>query len=212
VTTFAHDLSKARLVPVIRHPEHDIARAACEMLLEEGVGALEITMSVPGATDLIAELVARFPLATIGAGTVLTEMEAHNALEAGSDFIVSPCWSDEVAQIVHNASMPYLPGAMTPGEVLHHWNGGAALVKVFPAEAAGGPSFIKALRSVFPAIPLMPTGGVSPANTQLYLDAGATCVGMGGQLLPAHALERGDVVGARAQILAAIQADHPQPL
>jgi len=206
VDSFHVALRSETVVPVIRHDDPAIASSACALLAEAGVSILEITTTVPGATDLIATLRDRFPDVLIGAGTVLTQGQATAALDAGARFVVSPCWSDAAAGPVLEAGIPYLPGAMTPGEILHHADSGAAVVKVFPADAAGGPGFLKAVRAVFPDIPLMPTGGVSPDTAPAYLAAGALCVGMGGNLLPAKAIEAGDLDTARAQIRAALAA------
>lgn len=199
-------LRDARIVPVIRHGDPKVALAACELLAEAGIKSIEVTTSVPEAAALIADLRQRFPEILTGAGTVFTSQQAQEVLDAGAEFVVSPCWSDAAAELVLNAGVPYLPGAVTPGEVLHHFENGAEVVKIFPADAAGGPGFLKALRSVFPSISLMPTGGVSPDTAQSYLDAGAVCVGMGGNLLPAKALEAGDVALAKEQINAALTA------
>ena len=202
--SFPDRLRAARVVPVIRHEDPEIALQGCSLLAEEGIAALEITTTVPGAADLIAELRARYPGICVGAGTVLTEAQAEAVLSAGAEFVVSPCWSDAAARRTRNAGRPYLPGAMTPGEVHHHWNQGAAVVKIFPANSAGGPAFLRALRAVFPDVHLMPTGGVSRENAQSYLEAGALCVGMGGNLLPARELEAGDADAARARIREAL--------
>ena len=202
--SFPDRLRAARVVPVIRHDDPDIALTGCGLLAEEGVAALEITTTVPGAARLIEELRARYPGICVGAGTVLTAAQADAVLHAGAEFVVSPCWSEAVAESTMNAGRPYLPGAMTPGEVHHHWNQGAAAVKIFPADCAGGPAFLRALRAVFPDVHLMPTGGVSRETVQSYLDAGALCVGMGGNLLPARELEAGDADAARARIREAL--------
>ncbi|WP_170386522.1 bifunctional 4-hydroxy-2-oxoglutarate aldolase/2-dehydro-3-deoxy-phosphogluconate aldolase [Ruegeria atlantica] len=199
-------LRSAQIVPVIRHRDPEIALTACDLLADAGIRALEITTTVPDAAALIAELRTRYPEICTGAGTVLSAGQAEKVMAAGAEFVVSPCWSDAAAREAGDAKVPYLPGAMTPGEVHHHAENGAAVVKIFPADAAGGPSFLKAVKSVFPGLALMPTGGVSPDTAQSYLDAGALCVGMGGNLLPAQALETGDISMARAQINAALTA------
>jgi 2-dehydro-3-deoxyphosphogluconate aldolase/(4S)-4-hydroxy-2-oxoglutarate aldolase len=198
-------LQQMRIVPVIRHPDTRIAETACRILVEEGARGLEITMTVPDADGLMTRLGATHPDIVLGAGTVLDADQADRAIAAGASFVVSPCWCDDVATACRAAQIPYLPGAMTPGEVLHHARNGAHVVKVFPADASGGPGFLKALRAVFPDIPLMPTGGVTPDNAAAYLAAGALCVGMGGNLLPAAALDQGDEAGARDLIRAALQ-------
>ncbi|MEQ8900984.1 MAG: bifunctional 4-hydroxy-2-oxoglutarate aldolase/2-dehydro-3-deoxy-phosphogluconate aldolase [Roseovarius sp.] len=197
-------LKNARIVPVIRHDDTAIAETACHLLAQEGARALEITMTVPDASGLLQRLGAAYPKVILGAGTVLDAAQAQTAIASGAQFVVSPCWCDTVAAACRAAQIPYLPGAMTPGEVLHHAQAGARVVKVFPADAAGGPGFLKALRAVFPDIALMPTGGITPGNAADYLAAGALCVGMGGNLLPAAALEAGDEATARDLIRAAL--------
>lgn len=206
VVSFKERLSASKIIPVVRHHDHDIALQACVLLVEEGLSVLELTTTIPGFAELIAQMRSRFPEIEIGAGTVLTQRDAELALKAGAGFLVSPCWSGQVSETAREAGKPYLPGAMTPGEVLHHASAGASIVKVFPANSAGGPGFLKALTSVFPNIPLMPTGGVTPENTQSYLEAGAVCVGMGGNLLPFGALVAGKTEQARNQINAALKA------
>lgn len=197
-------LRLARVVPVIRHHDPMIARSACDLLIEAGVKAIEITTTVPDAPALIIDIRARFPDILIGAGTVYTALQADKVINAGASFVVSPCWSDAAARPVLAANLPYLPGAMTPGEVLHHSENGAALVKIFPADVAGGPAFLKALKSVFHWVELMPTGGITPQVARSYFDAGALCVGLGGNLLPAAALAANDTALARQQIRAAL--------
>lgn len=197
-------LRTARVVPVIRHPDTTIAETACRLLVKEGARVLEITMTVPDANGLLQRLGAAHPEIILGAGTVLDATQAQAAIASGAQFVVSPCWCDTVAAACRAAQIPYLPGAMTPGEVLHHAQAGAHVVKVFPADAAGGPGFLKALRAVFPDIALMPTGGITPGNAADYLAAGALCVGMGGNLLPAAALDAGDEATARDLIRAVL--------
>ena len=209
MSAFAARLRDARVVPVIRHGDPELALQACELLAQAGLSALEVTTTVPGADRLIAELRQRYGEICVGAGTVLREAQAQAVLRAGAEFVVSPCWSEAAARPVMEAGIPYLPGAVTPGEVHHHFASGADVVKVFPADTTGGPGYLRSLTTVFPDIPLMPTGGVSPANAQDYLDAGALCVGMGGQLLPVKELEAGDRDGAVARIRAALAILNP---
>ncbi|MBO9451160.1 bifunctional 4-hydroxy-2-oxoglutarate aldolase/2-dehydro-3-deoxy-phosphogluconate aldolase [Tropicibacter sp. R16_0] len=206
MVSFVDTLAAAHIVPVIRHSDPAIARQACDLLAEAGIRALEITTTVPGAATLIEELRKSYPQIVTGAGTVFDAEQARAVLDAGAQFVVSPCWSEGAAQLTLASGVPYLPGAMTPGEVLHHATAGAAAVKVFPADAAGGPGFLKALKSVFPDVAFMPTGDVSPETAQSYLDVGAVCVGMGGNLLPTRALEAGNTGLAQDQINAALAA------
>lgn len=199
-------LAETRVVPVIRHKDPEIAMRGAKLLAEAGFPILEMTFTVPGAPDLIARLGRVLPGAVVGAGTVLTDLQVHHAIQAGTQFVVSPCWTDEAAEVCIMENIPYLPGAATPGEILHHWQNGALAVKIFPAHEAGGPGFVKAVKAVFPDIPLMPTGGVKPENVADYLSAGAICVGLGSDLFPAEALEAGDEHMAREQIAEARSA------
>ena len=198
-------LEVLRVVPVIRANETELARRACHWLLEAGVSALEITFTIPGAAALIAEMRGVAPEAEVGAGTVLSAADARAAAEAGASFAVSPCAAPEAAAACAQMGRPFAPGAMTPSEVAARWGEGAALVKLFPARESGGPAYLKALRSVFPQIPIMPTGGVSPETAPDYLTAGALCVGMGSELMPSAALAANDPQPVRAAARRALE-------
>ncbi len=200
-------LGDLKVVPVIRSDSDLEAARACDWLLEAGLRVLEVTLTVPGAEHLIAELATREPDALIGAGTVLSGEDARRCIDAGAAFLVAPSAVPEVQVLAKAEGIPFMPGAATPGEVLARWQEGAALVKVFPAKLLGGPSFLKALKSVFPKIPLMPTGGVNPETAAAYLAAGALCVGMGGELMPKAALQANDkktVIALVEQALATV--------
>ncbi len=200
-------LSDLKVVPVIRSDNDAYAGLACDWLLEAGLRALEVTLTVPGAEHLIAALAKREPDALIGAGTVLTAEEARRCIDAGAAFLVSPCAAPGVQEVATEAGIPFMPGAATPSEVLARWREGAALVKIFPAKLLGGTAYLKTLKTVFPEIPLMPTGGVNPETAADYLNAGALCVGMGGELMPKAALQSGNktqVLTLARQALAAV--------
>ena len=196
-------LRDVRIVPVIREADPEVALTASRELVAAGAKALEITFTTPQAEEVLVILKREYPHIPIGAGTLNTAQEAMKALLADADFYVSPCWSTPVAQEVINADKPYLPGAATPGEAWHHWQAGAALVKIFPAKSVGGPGFLKSLVSVFPDIPFMPTGGISVTDADQYLAAGAVCVGMGGRLIPSDDFTAGRFDQARTSIRAA---------
>nr|WP_321442520.1 hypothetical protein [uncultured Cohaesibacter sp.] len=134
-------LRAATIVPVIRHSDTQVAAIAIDLLIEQGIRAIEITTSVSRADQLVQRIKAKNEALLVGAGTVLDQTQAREMLDAGADFIVSPCWVDEVADLVIKAGGAYFPGAMTPDEVFHHHQAGAALVKIFPADTAGGPAF-----------------------------------------------------------------------
>lgn len=185
-------LAALKIVPVIRTPSADLAIRACEWLLEAGLQALELTFTTPDAHRVIETFTRTAPDALIGAGTVRTPEQAKAAVDAGAAFLVSPGAAPGVGEAAARAGVPYLPGAATPSEIEARWAAGAAVVKIFPARECGGPGFLKAIKSVYPNIPLMPTGGVSPDTAKAYLDAGALCLGMGGELVPVDALKAND--------------------
>jgi len=133
----------------------------------------------------------------VGAGTVLDLETAQRCLDAGADYLVSPCLVSGMAQLAHAAGRAALIGGFTPGEVLAAWREGAHVVKVFPA-ASGGPAHLQAIHAVFPEIPLCPTGGVSNANLLEYFKAGARMVGVGNNIIDQKALAAGD----RARVIA----------
>jgi len=200
-------LTRQRVIPVLRFDSAGAAVDAAAMLVEAGFEVLELTMSVPGAPEVMRELADQYPNATVGAGTVLSTADAERCVASGARFVVSPCRVEGLAAFCREAGVPCLMGALTPSEVLAAWLEGVAAVKVFPASSAGGPPHLKALKSVLPHVPLVPTGGVNLASVPAYLAAGAAAVGVGGELVDAAALRegrRGDAVAhARAFLEAA---------
>jgi len=181
------------VVPVLRLPDAELTARAIECLLEVGFGAIEVTMTTPGALDVLKAYGER---ALVGAGTVLDIQTAGKVMEAGARFVVSPCIIRDLARVVHAAGRAALIGGFTPTEVLAAHREGADIVKVFPA-ASGGPSHIAALHSVYPDLMLCPTGGVTAANMQQYFAAGATIVGVGNAIVPLQALKEGDFDAVR---------------
>lgn len=198
------------VVPVIRTDSAAQAERAVEWLAEAGYGVFEITLTIPGAIDLIARMAARSDL-LIGAGTVLDGAAATACLDAGARFLVSPATLPEVAAEARRRDRCVLLGAATPTEVLSAWRAGADAVKVFPASSFGGPAHLKALASVFPDIPLVPTGGVGPDTLPAYKRAGVACVGMGGELVDRTRLAAGDRAGFVAAARAVLTAYREAP-
>lgn len=184
-------MEQARVVPVIRTGSEATARRAVDVLARAGFSIFELTMTTPGAIAIVADL-AGDPDRLVGAGTVMTAAEAQVCIDAGARFIVSPAVRPEVAEVCRARNVEVFLGAATPTEVAAAHELGAAAVKLFPAAQLGGPSFLRALRSVFPGIPLMPTGGIGTGDIAAYLDAGAACVGMGGRLVDERSLLAGD--------------------
>lgn len=181
------------LVPVIRAETAEMASQAIEAIRAGGVPILEITMTVPGAVRLIEELTGRFGRdAVVGAGTVLDPETARACILAGARFVVSPSLNPETIACCRRYGVAVLPGALTPTEVVAAWEAGADMVKVFPAGAVGGPSYIKALKAPLPQIDLVPTGGVSLKTAADFIKAGATALGVGADLVDTQALARGE--------------------
>jgi 2-dehydro-3-deoxyphosphogluconate aldolase/(4S)-4-hydroxy-2-oxoglutarate aldolase len=187
-----------RVVPVLRLASVEETRLAVDCLIEAGFGCIEITLTTPGAVELIAELRLRLgPECSVGAGTVLDLESAAACIAAGADFLVAPCMVPGMAAKAHAAGRLALIGGYTPGEVLAASREGADIVKVFPA-SSGGPAHLAALHAVFPQLALCPTGGVSLANMKDYLAAGAAFVGVGNNIIDVKALRTGD----RRQVVA----------
>jgi 2-dehydro-3-deoxyphosphogluconate aldolase/(4S)-4-hydroxy-2-oxoglutarate aldolase len=178
------------LIPVIRVTSAQAAMDVADAIKEGGVTFIEITMSVPGAIDVIKELTRKYKDDIIlGAGTVLDPETGRAALLAGAQFIVSPTLNLDLIHLAHRYSAMVIPGAMTPTEILTAWNAGADMVKVFPAAQVGGPEYLKAIRSPLPQILLVPTGGVNLQNAGAFIKAGATALGVGGELVDKQAMK-----------------------
>ncbi|HEY3138489.1 MAG TPA: bifunctional 2-keto-4-hydroxyglutarate aldolase/2-keto-3-deoxy-6-phosphogluconate aldolase [Blastocatellia bacterium] len=190
------------LIPVVRAESPDIALRAVDAIKQGGVSVLEITMTVPGAVHVIEEVVKRFgDEAIVGAGTVLDAETARACMLAGAQFIVSPALDLDTIACCRRYSIPVIPGALTPSEIATAWKAGADFVKVFPANAVGGASYIKALKAPLPQIELIPTGGVSLATAADFIKAGAAALGVGSDLVDTKALRAGDdkVITERAR-------------
>jgi 2-dehydro-3-deoxyphosphogluconate aldolase/(4S)-4-hydroxy-2-oxoglutarate aldolase len=184
-------IEECGVVAVIRLKEPDKLRGVIDALAEGGVRALEITMTVPRAIELIAEIAPTLPPEfLLGAGTVLDPETARRAINAGAQFVVSPAFRKEVIAAGHAKDVPVMPGCFTPTEILEAWEAGADVVKVFPATTLG-PGFFKDLRAPLPHIKLMPTGGVSIDNAGDWIRAGAVAVGVGSALLDSNAIASG---------------------
>jgi len=167
--------------------------AVVEALVQAGLTVAEITMTVPNAIDAIASVEKRFGgEVLVGAGTVTDAETVRRAVDAGAEFIVSPCLVPEVIDAARRAEVAVLPGALTPTEVFQAFRLGGDMVKVFPAQSVGGAAYLRALRGPFPDIPFVPTGGVTLDNVREMFDAGAAAVGVGSELVSKDALARRD--------------------
>jgi 2-dehydro-3-deoxyphosphogluconate aldolase/(4S)-4-hydroxy-2-oxoglutarate aldolase len=180
------------VVPVIRAESADEAARVIDAIRAGGVSVLEITMTVPGAVGLIAEVARRVgDDAVVGAGTVLDAETARAVILAGARFVVSPALDLGTIACCRRYGVPVMPGALTPTEVVAAWQAGADIVKVFPANAVGGASYIKALKAPLPQIELCPTGGVSLDTAADFIKAGASALGVGNDLVDLKALRAG---------------------
>jgi 2-dehydro-3-deoxyphosphogluconate aldolase / (4S)-4-hydroxy-2-oxoglutarate aldolase len=185
-------ISEIGVVPVVRVSTPKQALGAAEAISAGGIPIVEITMTVPGAVDVIAQLVRAGGDLLIGAGTVLDAQAARQCLDAGARFIVSPGFDRETVELVRREGMLMMAAGLTPTEVMAAWKAGSAFVKVFPCGSVGGPKYLRALRGPLPEIPLVPTGGVNFENAADFIRAGAAALGVGGELVPPEAVRVGD--------------------
>jgi len=190
------------LVPVVRASSSDEAMRVIDAIKEGGVSVLEITMTVPGAVKVMEEVTAKFGAdVLVGAGTVLDPETARICILAGAQFIVSPALNLETIALCKRYSVPVMPGALTPTEVVTAWQAGADFVKVFPCSAMGGASYIKGLKAPLPQVELVPTGGVNLKTAADFIKAGSSALGVGADLVDVAAIRAGDakIVTQRAK-------------
>ncbi len=177
------------LIPAVRTSSKDDARFAATTIARVGIPIAEITVTVPGAIELISELRRDMPKMVVGAGTVLDIETAQRCLDAGAQFLTSTGLVPELVEFARKRGVVVFPGALTPTEVLAAWKAGADLVKVFPCAHVGGASYIKALKRPFPDIPLIASGGVNQQSASGFITAGAIALGIGGELIPKESIE-----------------------
>lgn len=187
------------------------AVAVAEAIGEGGIPVLEITMTVPGAVTVIADLSKRYgDRVLVGAGTVLDPEAASNCIKAGAQFVVSPALNLRTIELCNREGIAIFPGSLTPTEVVTAWQAGADAVKVFPCSAVGGPKYLRALKAPLPQIKLVPTGGVSLATAKDFIVAGAWALGVGADLVNTEAIRSGDresvITAARAYVAAIREA------
>ncbi len=193
-------IRRTGVIAIMRAQASDQLLAAAEAVSAGGVQAIEVTFTTPGALDVIRQAVAAFGGGRgagdmlFGAGTVLDPESARAAILAGAQFIVCPTLNLETIALCKRYSVPVLPGAFTPTEILTAWEAGADLVKVFPA-SIGGPAYIKAVRAPLPQAALVPVGGVDLDNTADFIRAGAAAVGVGSELINQKTLAAADWPG-----------------
>ena len=176
------------IIPGIRVSTPERARFAAEVVSRAGIPIAEITMTVPGALDVISHLAKNIPEMVVGAGTVLDAETAGRCLDAGATFLTSTGLVLEVVEFALKNEVVVFPGAITPTEVIAAWKTGADFVKVFPCGPMGGPTYIRSLKLPFPQIPLIATGGVNQQTARNFILAGASAVGIGAELINPEAL------------------------
>src|SRR5215471_12313601 len=182
-------IEETGIVPVIRASSPAEARFAAEAIHKGGISIAEITMTVPGATEVISELARSLPEVLVGAGTVLNPDAARRCLDAGARFLVSPGLNLKTIELAKKENVLMMAGALTPTEVITAWEAGADFVKIFPCAQVGGAAYIRALKGPLPEVPLVPTGGVNLDTAADFLAAGAAALGVGGELVQKEAVK-----------------------
>jgi 2-dehydro-3-deoxyphosphogluconate aldolase/(4S)-4-hydroxy-2-oxoglutarate aldolase len=185
-------IAKIGIIPAVRVSSAADAHLAADAVAAGGIPIVEITLTIPGAIDLISHLLhhCHHDDLLVGAGTVLDTETARKCLDAGASFLTSPGLDLEVVEFANKHEITVLPGALTPTEVITAWKAGADMVKVFPCAQVGGDRYIKVLKTPLPQIPLVAAGGVNQQTASNFILAGATAIGVGGELIPSEAIER----------------------
>jgi 2-dehydro-3-deoxyphosphogluconate aldolase/(4S)-4-hydroxy-2-oxoglutarate aldolase len=190
--TTAEIIERVGLIPVLRARNAAQAHAVVKAMIAGGVSVVEVTMTVPGALDLLKELKSEYgPKLLLGSGTVTTAKEAEATIDAGAEFVVSPSFHPDVIAATKARKKLSIPGALTPTEVVTAIRSGADYVKIFPCSAMGGASYLKSLLAPFPHLKLIPTGGVTLQTADGFLRAGARALGVGGDLVNLAAIDAG---------------------
>lgn len=183
-------IEETAVIPAVRVNDTEQAQYAGEALVRAGIPIAEITMTVPKGVEVIAHLAKELPGLVVGAGTVLDSELAKRCIDAGARFITNPGLVVEVVETALRHDVLVFPGALTAGEVIAAWKAGADFVKIYPCGLVGGPQYIRALKVPLPQVALIASGGVNLQNGANYLLAGASALGVGGDLIPREALER----------------------
>ena len=190
-------IEEAGIVAVVRVNNTENLMSVVDALCEGGVNAIEITMTTPGAVNIIENIAVKYKdNVLIGAGSVLDTETARTVILAGAQFVVSPVLNIDMIHLCHRYDVAVIPGAFTPTEILKAWENGADIVKIFPANAMG-PKYFKDIHGPLPQVKLTPTGGVSLENTGEFIKAGACCVGVGSALVSKDLIKNNDWVGLK---------------
>ena len=198
-----------KLIVVVRAPAATDYDRILDVLIDAGIGSVELTLTTPGTVERLPYLLDRFgDAADIGVGTVTDRRQLAAAVEAGAHYLVTPITDTDLVEAAHHAGVPIVPGGLTPTELFSAWQAGAAAVKIFPANQVG-PGYVNDLRGPFPDIAVVPSGGVDLQNAVSWLAAGATAVSVGSPLLE-DAARGGDLGALRARAVAFVAACQPE--
>jgi 2-dehydro-3-deoxyphosphogluconate aldolase / (4S)-4-hydroxy-2-oxoglutarate aldolase len=177
------------IVPAVRTSSPEDALFAAEVVARGGIPVVEITMTVPGAIEVISHLVKNLPDVIVGAGTVLDLETARLCVDAGVQFLTCPGLDLAIVEFAGQSDLTMMAGALTPTEIVTAWKAGSEFVKVFPCAQVGGDSYIRALKGPFPQIPLIAAGGVNQQTAANFILAGAAALGIGRELIPKDAVQ-----------------------
>jgi 2-dehydro-3-deoxyphosphogluconate aldolase/(4S)-4-hydroxy-2-oxoglutarate aldolase len=178
------------IIPAVRLYTQEDALFAAEAISSSGIPIVEVTMTVPGAVEVIRELTRQSPDVLVGAGTVFRVETARRCLDAGATFLTTPGLDLEIVNFALGRGVVVFPGALTPTEVMAAWKAGADFVKVFPCSANGGPNYIRSLKAPFSEVPLIASGGVNQTNAIDFIRAGAVALGIGRDLIHQDAIKK----------------------
>jgi 2-dehydro-3-deoxyphosphogluconate aldolase/(4S)-4-hydroxy-2-oxoglutarate aldolase len=181
-------IEEVGIMPSVRVNSAELALYAAETVHDAGIPVIEITMTVPNAINVIAQLTQNYPKFIVGAGTVLDTETAKRCVDAGARFITNPGLIPDVLAFALKSDMVAIPGALTPSEVIAAWKEGADFVKIFPCAQLGGDQYIRALKIPLPQVPLIASGGVNQLTAANFIFAGAASLGIGSELMPKQAL------------------------
>jgi 2-dehydro-3-deoxyphosphogluconate aldolase/(4S)-4-hydroxy-2-oxoglutarate aldolase len=176
------------IMPSVRVATAELALFGAETVYDAGITVVEITMTVPNAIDVIAQLTQNYPKFVVGAGTVLDVETAKRCLDAGARFITSTGLVPDVLEYTLKNDLVAIPGALTPSEAIAAWKAGGDFVKIYPCAQVGGDQYIRALKVPLPQIPLIASGGVNQLTAANFIFAGASSIGIGSELMPRKAL------------------------
>lgn len=177
------------IVPAIRVTSTEDAFFVAETVIAGGIPIIEVTMTVPDATEIVTQLRARHPDAIIGAGTVLDISAANRCLDAGAMFVTSTGFDCSIVEVTRHAEVAAIPGALTPSEIMAAIRSGADMIKLFPCAQVGGAAYLRALHAPFPHVPFIASGGVHQQTATDFIEAGAAALGIGEDLIPREAVK-----------------------